>query len=103
MKKSKTIPSPFDTTKHFTERTCAAKVAEWINEIVIDKNIPLGKADVETKRRSSGERPDIRITESPRSAQVLCVIEMKTPSWDVFDLGLKDNARKKANQRKAKY
>ena len=102
-KKSR-IPSPFDITTHKTEWTCAAKVAEWINDITKDKNIPLGQAEVETTIEGDRKRVDIVIFETTRSDRVLCVIEMKQPYFDPFDENeLKEPARKKATERKAKY
>ena len=110
MKKSKIsgkktrFPSPFDITTHKTEWTCAAKIAEWINDIIKDKNIPLGQAEVETMTEGDRKRVDIVIFESPSSDKILCVIEMKQPYFDPFDeKELKEPARNKASKRKAKY
>jgi hypothetical protein len=48
--------------------------------------------------------PDVVIYESQRSQKVLCLIEAKPPSYDVFDeKELKEPARKKATERRAKY
>jgi len=102
--KSTRVHCPFDTTIHKTEWTCAAKVAEWMNTIIHDKNIPLGKAEVETTAEGDRKRVDIILFENPTSQQVLCVIEMKGPYFDPLDeRELKDPARQKANRRKAKY
>jgi len=110
MKKSKIkgknsrIPSPFDSTIHKTEWTCAAKIAEWINTIVKEKDLSFGEAEVETTAEGDRKRVDIILTESPESMKALCVIEMKQPYFDPFDeKELKEPARKKAVQRKAKY
>jgi type I restriction enzyme M protein len=110
MKKSKIsgkktrFPSPFDTTTHKTEWTCAAKVAEWINDITKEKNIPLGQAEVETTTEGDRKRVDISIFRSTKSNKILCVIEMKQPFCDPFDeKELKEPAREKATKRKAKY
>lgn len=98
------IPSPFDTTTRRTEWTCASKICEWINNIVKDKNIPLGRAEVETKTRADPKRSDIVIFESPDSDKVLCVIEMKQPYFSPFDeKELKEPARIKAVKRNARY
>jgi type I restriction-modification system DNA methylase subunit len=102
--KSTRIPSPFDTTTRKTEWTCASKISEWINNIVKDKNIPLGRAEVETKTRADLKRSDIVIFEKPSSDKILCVIEMKQPYFNAFDeKELKEPARIKAVERKAKY
>ena len=98
------IPSPFGTVIHKTEWTCAAKTAEWMNEIIKEKNLSLGKAEVETTEEGSRKRVDILLFERPTSQNVLCVIETKQPYFDPFDEEeLKEPARKKAVQRSAKY
>jgi type I restriction-modification system DNA methylase subunit len=98
------IPSPFGTTIHKTEWTCAAKAAEWMNEIIKDKTLPLGQAEVETTQEGNRKRVDILLFERPTSQNVLCVIETKQPYFDPFDEEeLKEPARKKAVQRGAKY
>jgi type I restriction-modification system DNA methylase subunit len=98
------IPSPFSTAIHKTEWTCAAKVAEWMNVIIKDKNLPLGQAEVETTQEGDRKRVDIILFESPGSENVVCVIETKQPYFDPFDEDeLKEPARKKATRRGAKY
>jgi len=110
MKKSKIkaklarIPSSFDATIHKTEWTCAAKIAEWMNTIIRDKSIPLGKAEVETTVEGDRKRVDVILFETPTSQQSLCILEMKGPYFNPLDENeLKDPARKKANLRKTKY
>jgi type I restriction-modification system DNA methylase subunit len=98
------IPSPFGTTIHKTEWTCAAKAAEWMNEIIKDKTLPLGQAEVETTQEGNRKRVDIILFQSPASQNALCIIETKQPYFDPFDEEeLKEPARKKAVQRGAKY
>ena len=98
------IPSPFGTAIHKTEWTCAAKAAEWMNEITKEKNLSLGKAEVETTQEGSRKRVDILLFERPTSQNVLCVIETKQPYFDPLDEEeLKEPTRKKATQRSAKY
>lgn len=97
------LPGAFDSESHKTEWTCAAKLAEWINEIAKERNIPVGITEVETKTKSSGKRSDIIIYETPRNVKVFCVIECKQPFWDVFNEELKQDALKKSFQRKAPY
>ena len=102
-RKQARIPSPFDITTHKTEWTCSAKIAEWMNSIIKRKNLSLGKAEVETTKVAGRKRVDVILFETPTSQHILCVIEAKPPYFDVFDHSLKDDARKKANERKARY
>jgi len=98
------IPSPFGTAIHKTEWTCAAKIAEWMNDIIKDKNLPLGPAEVETTQEGDRRRVDIILFQSPTSQSALCIIETKQPYFDPFDEEeLKEPARKKATKRGAKY
>lgn len=109
MKKSKLttktrISSPYGTAIHKTEWTCAAKVAEWTNDIIKEKGLPLGQAEVETTQEGNRKRVDIILFESPTSQNAICVIETKPPYFDPFnEEELKEPARKKATQRGAKY
>jgi type I restriction-modification system DNA methylase subunit len=101
--KSGIISSPFESVSHKTEWTCAAKLCEWINEVAKEKDIPLGKAEVETTTEGNRKRADIVIYESPTSQRVVSIIETKQPFWDVFTEEFKKDARDKANKRKAPY
>jgi len=97
------VPSPFDTTIHKTERAAVAIVMHWMREIITNQNLPIGMPDVET---TSVDRksPDIVIYERPTSQKALCLIEFKQPYFDVFnEKELKEPAREKATNRKAKY
>ncbi|MDI6890164.1 MAG: N-6 DNA methylase [Thermodesulfovibrionales bacterium] len=97
------VTSPFDTTSLKTERTCVAKIAEWINRIIEDRALSLGRAEVET-RGPDDKYPDIVLYESPEGIDVLLVAEFKRPYFDPYDdTELKEPARKKATKRKAKY
>jgi len=97
------LPSPFEITSHKTERTAVAILMHWMREIIEEKNLDLGLPDVETSGTDK-KMPDSVIYESRRSQNILCVIEAKPPNYDVFDeRDLKEPARKKATQRKAKY
>ena len=101
-KKAK-IPSPFVVTAHKTERTAVAILMHWMREIIEKENLDLGLPDVETSGVDR-KMPDTVIYESRRSQNVLCVIEAKPPYYDVFDeKELKEPARQKATNRKAKY
>jgi len=97
------VSSPFDSTTHKTEWTGAAKVASWIDQLVTDKGLPFGKAEVETIHTGTRKRADVNLFESPQSSNTLCVIEFKIPFFDPFADELKTDAHKKANKRKAKY
>lgn len=96
-------PSPFEMQTHKTERTVVATLMHWMREIIEDKNLDLGMPDVETSG-DDRKMPDMVIYESRRSQNVLCLIEAKPPYYDVFsEEELKEPARKKATERKAKY
>jgi type I restriction-modification system DNA methylase subunit len=98
------IANPYEETLGKTEWTCAALVAQWINEIIKEKNLDLGDALVETKKKNEPERNDVIIRESKGSDKVLCCIEFKAPYYSAFDeKNLKNPARDKANQFKAAY
>ncbi|MFO7772480.1 MAG: N-6 DNA methylase [Dehalococcoidia bacterium] len=98
------VPSPFSTAIHRTEWTCAAKIAEWINNSIKEKGLPLGQAEVETSQEGDRKRADIILSEGPTSQDILCLIEMKQPYFDPFDEEeLKEPARKKATRSRAKY
>lgn len=101
--KSIRVASPFDTTSHKTERTANQKLVEWINQIIKEKNLPIGIAEQETVG-ADRKQPDVIIFESPKSERVLCLIELKPPYFSPFDeKELKEPARQKATKRKAKY
>lgn len=95
--------SVFDVSARKTERTAVAVLMHWMREIIERKNLDLGLPDVETSG-TDRKMPDTVIYESRRSQNILCVIEAKPPYYDTFDeKGLKEPAREKASQRKAKY
>lgn len=97
------VASPFDTTSHKTQRTANQKFVEWINQIIKEKNLPIGIAEQETVG-ADRKQPDIIIFEAPKSETVLCLIELEQPYSSPFDeKGLKKPAWEKANKRKAKY
>ncbi|HLE26039.1 MAG TPA: N-6 DNA methylase, partial [Thermodesulfobacteriota bacterium] len=101
--KSTRVTSPFDTSSHKTERTANQKFVEWINQIIKERNLPLGIAEQETVG-ADRKQPDIVIFESPKSEKVLCLIELKPPYFSPLDeKELKNPAWEKANKRKAKY
>jgi len=98
------IPSPFGTAIHRTEWTCAAKVAGWMNDIIRDKDLRFGQAEVETTQEGDRKRVDIILFERPASENVICIIETKQPYFDSLDdLELREPARRKAAKRGAKY
>lgn len=97
------VPSPYDTTSHKTERTCVAKVAEWLNRIIDKKSLDIGPVEVETGS-ADNKYPDIVIRKNSRSQDVLCIGEFKRPYFDPFDeQELKEPARAKATYRSAPY
>jgi hypothetical protein len=97
------VSSPFDSSIHKTEWTDAAKVAAWIDDLVREKGLPFGKAEVETIQKVTRKRADVNIFESPQSSNTLCVIEFKRPYFDPFADELKTDAQQKANKRKSKF
>jgi len=60
------VTSPFDTTSHKTERTANQKFVEWINQIVKEKNLPIGIAEQETVG-ADRRQPDVIIFESQKA------------------------------------
>ncbi len=95
--------SAFDVDVHKTERTAVAVLMHWMREIIERKHLDLGLPDVETSG-TDRKMPDTVIYESRRGQNILCVIEAKPPYYDAFDeKDLKEPAREKASQRKAKY
>ncbi|MEW6162872.1 MAG: N-6 DNA methylase [Nitrospirota bacterium] len=97
------VTSPFDTSVYKTERTANQKFVGWINQIIKDRNLPVGIAEQETVGVDR-KQPDVVIYERPRSEKVLCLIELKPPYFSPFDeKELKEPARQKATKRKAKY
>lgn len=78
------VTSPFDTTSHKTERTANQKFVEWINQIIKERNLPLGIAEQETVG-ANRKQPDIIIFESPNSERILCLIKLKPPYFSPFD------------------
>ncbi|MBI4824331.1 MAG: SAM-dependent DNA methyltransferase [Nitrospirae bacterium] len=97
------LSSPFDMASSKTERTCVAKIAEWINRTIEEKSLPLGRAEVETKG-ADAKYPDFVLYKSPQSTDTLLVAEFKQPYFDPYDYKeLKEPAWEKANRRKARY
>lgn len=75
----------------------------WMRGIIEHNKLDLGLPDVETSG-ADRKMPDLVIYDSPRSEQVLCLIEAKPPYYDVLDeQELKEPARRKATERRAKY
>ena len=89
---------------HITERSAVAIIMSWTREIIEKHNLDLGLPIVETAGRDN-KFPDMEIYASRRSEDCLCVFEAKRPNFDVFDHEeeLKEPARKKATERRAKY
>lgn len=101
--KSSKLKNPYDRFAYKTERSAVAILMHWMRNIIKEKNIELGSPDVDTTG-ADRKSPDTVIYESPRSKNVICVIEAKKPQFSVYDQDeLIEPARKKANRRKAKY
>ena len=77
------IPDAFEATYIYSERTVNQRFVEWINRIIEEKNIDFGVALQETGL-SNRKSPDIIIQESQGSKRVICLIELKLPSFDVL-------------------
>ena len=109
-KKSKHIKATTRTTQTIesfsvkTEWTATAKIMEWINSIIKEKNLPIGIAEVETKLSDEKTRPDIVIYKGKQEEEIICLLEFKLPVFEPDDeANLKEPARKKATQRNARY
>lgn len=90
-----------DTT-HWTERTAAARLCTWLETVSTEQGLGFGSVVPETGGRD-GKFPDIIIYETPRNNKVVALIEAKLPSFDAYDLDLRDTAARKAIERKARY
>lgn len=103
-KSSQRIPSPIEEFVQKTEWTATAKIMEWINSIIKDKNLPIGISEVETKLKGEKKRPDIVIYRSRLDEEIICVLEFKSPFYESDDEeNLKEPARKKATKRNSRY
>jgi len=103
-KSSQRIPSPIEGFVLKTEWTATAKIMEWINSIIKDKNLPIGISEVETKLKGERKRPDIVIYRGRLDEEIICVLEFKSPFYESDDEeNLKEPARKKATKRKSRY
>lgn len=97
------IPDAFEATHHYTERTVNQRFVEWINRIIEEKNLDFGVALQETGL-SNRKSPDIIIQESPGSKRVICLIELKLPSFDALgESELIEPASKKAYKVRSPY
>ena len=98
------MSTPHEPDVHRTERTAAAKLAELINQIVAEGNLPFGAAEVETGGEDS-KFPDIVLHLAPDSRKILVVIEAKPPAFlNALDEDeLKEPAHRKATNRGAPY
>ena len=94
------ISNPYERIAHKTEWTNAQKMTEWINEITRETSLPLGIAEMDT-RGADRKRPDVIIKERPGSENIILLLELKNPAFDVFyDM---ESARQKATRRRAPY
>src|SRR3989338_912383 len=94
------ISDPFKKAR-YTERTVNQILVEWINKIIDDLNIPFGKARQETILADQ-KQPDILISDSDNK-KVIILIELKVPSWDVYNSELIHEAYRKANRINSQY
>ncbi|MGB9722007.1 MAG: HsdM family class I SAM-dependent methyltransferase [bacterium] len=110
MKKSKLLkstqrtPSPVEDFVLKTEWTATAKIMQWINEIIKERQLPIGIAEVETKISKEKRRPDVVIYKGALDEEIICVLEFKPPYFEPDDEdNLKEPARKKATKLKSRY
>ena len=101
--KTTRVSDPFYSETRKTEWTCASKLSEWMNDIILENNLGFGKAEVERVNILSKTRTDILLPAAPDSEKFAVIIEAKQPYWDVFNAELKDGARAKANQLKSPF
>jgi len=102
-KKTAHIPDSFSSEIYKTERTCCAKIAEWINRFIDENQMDFGPAEVET-RSADDKYPDVIILSNPRANDVVCVMEFKQPFFDPFnEKELKNPAHEKTARRHASY
>ncbi len=101
--KTTRVSDPFYSETRKTEWTCASKLSEWMNNIILENNLGFGKAEVERVNILSKTRTDILLPAAPDSEKFAVIIEAKQPYWDVFNAELKDGARAKANQLKSPF
>ena len=94
------VRSPFAV--RMSERSANALLVEWINRFIEDENLPLGRAKQEVLLYDKTS-PDVLIPQSKTSPEVLLLIELKPPYWDIHNNKLVDDAFLKAGKVAAKY
>src|SRR3989338_10442875 len=94
------VSDPFTAAK-YTERTVNQILVEWINKIIEELNLPLGKARQETILADQ-KQPDILIYDTDNK-KVVVLIELKVPSWDIYNSELIHEAYRKANRQNSQY
>lgn len=94
------ITDPFKAARH-TERSINQILVEWINRIIEELNLPLGKAKQEMILADQ-KQPDILIFDTDNK-RVGILIELKVPSWDIYNSELVNEAYRKAIKLNAHY
>ena len=94
------ISDPFKKVR-YTERTVNQILVEWINKIIEDLNLPLGKVRQETILADQ-KQPDILVFDTDNK-KIIVLIELKIPSWDIYNSELVHEAYRKANKLNAQY
>ena len=94
------ISDPFKKAR-YTERTVNQILVEWVNKLIEDLNLPLGKARQETILADQ-KQPDILIFDTDNK-KVIILIELKIPSWDIYNSELIHEAYRKANRLNSRY
>ena len=94
------ITDPFKAAR-YTERTVNQILVEWINKIVEELHLPLGKVRQETILADQ-KQPDILVFDTDNK-KVIVLIELKIPSWDIYNSELIHEAYRKTNKLNAQY
>ena len=94
------VRSPFAV--RMSERSANALLVEWINRLIEDEDLPLGRAKQEVLLYDKTS-PDVLIPQGKASPDVLLLIELKPPYWDIHNNKLVDDAFLKAGKVAAKY
>ncbi len=94
------ISNPFKKVK-YTERTVNQILVEWINRIIEDIGLPLGKVRQETILADQ-KQPDIVVFDTDNK-KIVALIELKPPSWDIYSYELIHEAYRKASRISSNY
>lgn len=95
----KKTPTPYDAPElKYTEWWASGELKEWIDVVCKDKGL---RYYAHIERGIERKRPDILIFDE--SKKPVCIIEVKSPSWDPLTINLAKEAFFKADRIKAPY